>query len=88
VPGTAIGVDIRIACHRQRFMDSLPVAQRCSPIRRRAHKRMAELHACADMKQLVSLRRGESARSEPERLGRTPDNRRVAHRVGRRQEHQ
>jgi hypothetical protein len=49
---------------------------------------MAKPDGCSDVQQLRTLRGGERARVDSERLGRTPEQRRVPRRVGRRQQHQ
>ena len=63
VPRAAIGVGVRIAHLGEGFVHPLSAAERRGPVDRRAHQRMAELDARADLQQLREPRRARARRA-------------------------
>ena len=88
MPCSAIGIRLRICRLGQRAMCLPPVGRRRRPIDRRAHQRMPEPHARADLDQPGSLGRPDCVGSDPESLGSAPEQGDVAERLRRRREQQ
>jgi hypothetical protein len=88
VPRPAIGVQLRVGRLRERSVDLAPLRRRRGPVGGRSHERMAEAHPCADLDQARRLGRGCRVGADAEQLGGTPQQRDVADRLRRRQEHQ
>jgi hypothetical protein len=88
VPGTAVGIDLRIGRPRQRAMRLPPVVRRGRPVDRRADQRVAEGYPGAYGEQPVRLSPGRCFDPDPEPGGRPPQQRRVAGRLGRGQQEQ
>jgi hypothetical protein len=85
VPGTTVGILLAHQRRRQRLVDGLPLAERRSPVDRRAHQRMVEPDsALGDAHQPGRLGRPERLHAEPERPPGTDDDRRVAGLLSRR----
>jgi hypothetical protein len=80
MPGAAIRIDRRIARVGQRPMRALPLLPCCGRIDGRAHQRVTEPHAGANVDQAVRLFRRSGPYVQPR--GRAPQQRRVANRVG------
>jgi hypothetical protein len=88
MPGAAIGVGGRIGRLGQRSMHILAVVEVSGPIGRRADEWMAEAHADAEVDQRGRLGRLPRVPSDPQALGRAPQQAHVAHGFGRRQQQQ
>ena len=88
MPGATIGIGIRIGRLGQRSMHVLAVAEVRRPVGRRADERMAEPHPDAELDQRGLLGRPARVASDPEPLGRAPQQAHVADRLGRRHQQQ
>ena len=88
MPRTTIGVDLAIGHLRQRPWTADVRSHDAAPIHRRAHQRMTEHHPLADRQQPVRLRGFRGRRPDPEPLGRTPEQQRIADRLRRREQQQ
>ena len=86
MPGTAIGIDLRIGRVRQRTMHRLPFLRRRRPIHRRADQRVTKRHPRADREQPVGV--GRRLDPDPEPPGRPPHQHRIADRLRRRHQQQ
>ena len=89
VPGAAIRVDLRIGRFRQRAVDLAALLRPGRSVDGRANQRMTEHHS----RRRASSRPSDSTAvrgrlGDPEPLGRPPHERRIADRVGRRDEQQ
>ena len=83
VPGAAVRVRKRVRDVRQRGVRGEPLFRRGRAVRRRAHERVTEADLRADLQQAGVGRRGRRVASDPELLGRAPDEQRLADRVRR-----
>ena len=88
VPRSAVGIDLRIGRLGQGVMYILAVGQGRSPVGRRPHQRMPEPHPQAHLEQPGSLGRCRGASPDPEPLGCTPEQSRIADRFGSRRQQQ
>jgi hypothetical protein len=88
VPGTAIGIELRIDHLRQRGVHPPAIGRRCASVSRRAHQRMPEPHPDADLEQPGRFGKTGRLGAEPEPAGRPPHQHRVAGRLGRRDHEQ
>jgi hypothetical protein len=86
MPSTAIGIERRIGGCRQGRVDAPPLVRRRRAIDRRAQEGMAEGNPRAECEQARVFRRPHRLGSELEPLGRTPQQRRIAERLGRSKE--
>ena len=86
MPRPTIGIGVRIGRLRQRAMRSSPLRRRRRPVHRRSHQRMPEADTGSDLDEPRVLRRSERGRLEAEPVSRTPEQRRVADRLGGRQQ--
>ena len=88
VPGPPIGIDVRVGRLGQRRVDALAIGHGGGAVGGRSHERMPEAYAEPDLEE--PCRRGGVRRrgGEPEPVDRSPQQRRVADRVGRRHEQQ
>ena len=88
MPCAAIRIGLGVGRLGQRAMHLLAFGHGRRPVRRRAHQRMAEAHPGAERDQLRRLGRRDGVGPDPEPLGRAPQQRDVADRLGRRGEQQ
>src|ERR1700730_8075676 len=88
MPGSPIGVSLRVGGVRERGMSGASVSRRGAPVDRRSHEWMVEANACPNLQQLRVLRGRKRLRFDAERLRRTPDESSVTDRIGCRQQHQ
>ena len=88
VPGASIGVQFRVGDLRQRVMHALPVLKRRRPVGRRSHQGMAKPHSRAELGQVGFGRGYRRVGTDPEQRGRAPYQRRIAGRLGRREQQQ
>jgi hypothetical protein len=88
VPGATIGIGIRIGRLGQRSMHLLAVARVSGPVGGRPHEWMAEPHPDPELDQPGVLGRHTRVASDPEALGRAPQQAHVADRFGRRHQQQ
>ena len=88
MPGATIGIRLRIGRLSQRAMHFLAVAKVSRPVGGRAHERMPEPHPDPELDQRGLLSRPARATSDPELLGRAPQQAHVADRLGRRHQQQ
>ena len=86
VPGTALGIELRIADLGQRFVHAPSVVRRMPPVHRRTHQRMPEPDPVVDLQQTLSRRGCQCGRVDGKSLGRPPKERGVPDRVGRGQQ--
>ena len=83
-----VGIALRVGGGGQRCVNLALLLRRRRPVDRRAHQRIAKPHAGADLQQPGRLRRLEHGAGDPQLLGGTPHERRVAGRLGRRHQHE
>ena len=88
MPRTPIGIRCRIGRLGQGAMDLAPVVRRRRAVDRGSHERMPEPHARAEREQPGSLGRGDRVGTDPEALGRAPEEGDVADRLRRPNEQQ
>ena len=88
MPGATIGIGIRIGRVGQRPMHFLAVAKVCGSVGGRAHEWMAEPHPDPELDQPGLLGRPARVPSDPEALGRAPQQAHIAHGFGRRHQQQ
>ena len=88
VPGAAIRVELRIGCVRQRAVDLASLVRLGRAVDRRANQRMTERHRAVERQQAFRLDGVRGRLRDPELPRRAPQERRVAERLGRRQEQQ
>jgi len=89
VPGTAIRVRLRIGGLRQGAVHQLPVAERGGLVGRRANQRMLEPHPGTELEQPgLRRRRGGGLGRDSQPSGGSPQQHRVAGRLGRRDHQQ
>ena len=84
MPRPAVGVELRVGRLGQRAVHLRRSPRRRRAVGRRAHQRMPEPHPCAELDQPRRLGRRRRVAPDPEPLGRAPQQRRVADRLGRR----
>ena len=78
VPGAPVGIEPRIGHLRERVVRVLSLPRRGRPVRRRTHERMAKPHAPAELDQSGLDRRRRSLGPDPEPLGCSPHQHRLA----------
>ena len=88
MPRPTIGIGIRIGRLRQRPMRSSPLRDGRRSVHRGSDQWMPEPDTGSDLDQLRVFRRGERGPFDAEPVSRTPDERRIAHRLGRGQQQQ
>ena len=88
MPGAAIGIGIRIGRLGQRSMHLLAIAKVSGPVGGRAGERMPEPHPDPEIDQRGLLGRPARATSDPELVGRAPQQAHVADRLGCRHQQQ
>jgi hypothetical protein len=88
MPCSTIGIGIRIGRIRQCPMRRSPLGKGGRPVHRGSHEWMPEADTGSDLDQLRIFRRGKRAAVDAELVSRAPDERRVANRLGRRQQEQ
>jgi hypothetical protein len=88
MPRTPVRVGFAVGRLRQRQVDRAAILRRRRPIHRRPHQRMPERHSLADRQQPVRLSGLRGLRSDPEPLGRAPQQQRIADRLRRRDQQQ
>jgi hypothetical protein len=88
VPCPAVRIGLRVGDLRQRAVHGLLLVKRRRPVGHRAHQRMPEPYPCAELDQPGSDRRCRRFGTDPEPPGRPAYQRRVAERLGRRDQQQ
>ncbi len=88
VPGPAVGVGLRIGRRRQRLVHGSPVVGGGGAIGGRTHQRMPEPHVRAKPQQVACGGQVHGPGVQPEYPSRPEDQRRVADRIGRREQDQ
>ena len=88
MPRPAIGIGVGVGGLREGLVDAPAVLRRGRPVDRGPHERMAEAHLGAELDQGRVGGRSRRARLDPQRGGRLPDEQRIAHRLGRRDQEQ
>ena len=86
VPGTPVGIELGIRDLGQDPVRLLPVLRRRRPVGRRTSQRMAASHPGAELGQAGVDGGGRRAGTDPEPVGCSPHQRRIAGRVGRREQ--
>ena len=84
MPRSSIGVFLRIGDVRQGAVHPLSLPRQRRPIDDRAHERMAKSHPSAELDEARLGRRGRRFDADARPCGRSPHQRRIADRVGRR----
>jgi len=85
VPGPPVGIVLRVGHRGQRRVQLLPLGQRCRAVGGRTGQRMAEPHPAVELDQSRVHRGPARLETEAQPLGRPPQQRPVAGRIGRRQ---
>jgi hypothetical protein len=85
VPGPAVGIRFLVGGLGQGPMHRLALLRRRRPVGRRPHQRMPKQHPGADLQQGGLGRRARGLSRDPQSPGGTPQQHRVADRIGRRQ---
>ncbi len=88
MPGTAIGIDVRVGGLRQRLVHAAEVFRRRGPVDGRAHQRMPKPYAGAELEQAGRGRGRRVPDPDIETVGRPPHEHRLSRRLGRRDEQQ
>ena len=88
VPGAAIGIGVGVRGLREGLVDAPADLRRGRSVHRGPHQRMAEAHLGAELDQLRVGGRGARACVDPQRGGRLPQQERITHRLGRRDQEQ
>jgi hypothetical protein len=84
MPGAAIGIRAGVRRVGQRLMHRAALVRRRAAVGGGPHERVPEADAQADLEQAGALRLGGRRRPDPDRVRRTEQQARVAHRLGRR----
>ena len=85
VPGAAVGIDLCVGDLRKGAVRALSLLKRRGLVGRRAHQRMAEPHARVELDQAGLYGRGRRVGPDREPLCGSPEQRRLADRIGRRE---
>ena len=88
VPGSPLGISLRVGGLGQRAVQLLPRLDRGRPVGRRAHQRVPEQHPRAELGQSRLARRPRRPCTDREPPGRPPHQDRIPGWIGRRQLHQ
>jgi hypothetical protein len=82
VPRAAVRIDTCVSGFTQRSVHVAPIRRRCRPVDSRTHQRMTKNDLWRHFQQSIGFTRGRGGLLDSEALSGTPDENRIARRLG------